>query len=74
MTKPEWLIQHEKEKAAMAKANHCFDCIHKGEFHHWTKHCGKGRYAVHECAIHPGCMNTEFSIGCDDFKKAYNAP
>lgn len=70
MGKPDWLIAHEQEKADFARAPKCWDCQHKGAFHHWTKHKGKGNYAVHECAIHPGCYFTEFGIGCDDYIKA----
>lgn len=65
--KPEWLEENEGDARSFANARKCFDCAHRGLSHHWTKHRGKGRYVVRECAIHPKCFNTKFSVACKDW-------
>lgn len=71
MPKPRWLVEHENRMAARAVSKRhlmCMDCRHYGAFHHWAAHNGSGRYDQHECAIHPGCINNEFSIACADWE------
>lgn len=46
----------------------CEDCAHYGPYHHKAKHKGQEWVEVHECAIHPGCMNSKYSIQCPDHK------
>lgn len=71
LTKPEWLKEVERKKNSIAQEpNKCIDCLYFGRYVKDTKHRGKDRCAVHECDIHPGCFNTEFSICCSDWTKA----
>jgi hypothetical protein len=66
MPKPQWLQDIENEKKIQYE--YCFNCIHYGPVIGWTKHKGKEIVEVHECAIHPGCFNTSYSIRCEDYK------
>lgn len=70
MPKPKWLVDAEKKKQQVHREpNHCLDCQHIGEVVKFTKYRNKERTEVYECAIHPGCFNTKYSICCDDFAK-----
>lgn len=60
-------------KAREAKFPKCMDCCHYGpplyEQEGRRDSDGKRRFVlVHECQIHPGCLNTDNSKGCEDFK------
>lgn len=71
MTKPQWLIDKENHKLEIHRdPDMCCDCLYFGAFVKKTKHKGKDWCEVHECDIHPGCFNTEYSICCDDFTNA----
>lgn len=72
MTKPDWLIEAEKKKNQPVRGyTYCKDCKHfNGKYIRETKHKGKERCAVWECAIHPGCYNTRYSIRCEDWESA----
>lgn len=73
MAKPEWLQEQEEYVPAKEYVGKCIQCIHYGKFHHYTRWRGDGpkNLQVHECAIHPGCMNTSHSLGCDDFQMRF---
>ena len=45
----------------------CCDCLYYGEVVKMSKHLGKELVEVHSCTKHEGCMNTKYSICCDDF-------
>lgn len=68
MPKPQWLIDKENgvEKQAHECAM-CIDCAHRGKPLKFTYHKGKEKTAVYACTLHIGCLNTKFSICCDDF-------
>ena len=68
MTKPQWLIDNERKRNA-PEPDMCHTCIYYGKIVGTTKHRGKTRCDVHECDIHPGCFNTQFSICCADHTK-----
>ena len=71
MTKPQWLKDKEQDVQRIVRQyDMCADCIYYGQFVKWTKHKGNKIVEVHECDIHPGCLNTEYSICCDDFTSA----
>lgn len=69
MTKPEWLKEVERKKslASTYTPKMCKDCAYFGKPIKQTKHRGKERVWVHECDIHPGCMNTVYSVCCGDW-------
>lgn len=67
MAKPKWLVEHEAAKSKTARFNHCFDCFFKGEPVGFTRYHDKGKYVQRRCTKHPKCVNTEFSLACDDF-------
>lgn len=70
MPKPEWLVENEKKKSQVKlDPTMCFDCQHLGEVVGHTRHKGQERVEVFECAMHPGCKNTKYSICCDDYSK-----
>ena len=69
MTKPKWLV--DREAKAHKKKNvpdMCVDCINYGPTVKYTRHVGEGWTEVHRCILHPACLNTEYSICCEDFK------
>jgi hypothetical protein len=55
------------DKTEPASHNMCSDCLHYGDVVSKARHLGKEMVAVHECRLHVGCMNTKYSICCDDF-------
>lgn len=69
MSRPEWLDENERDRRIRDRANRCISCAsffgrHVGT----TRHRGTGeRIDVVECALHPGCMNTKYSLACKDF-------
>lgn len=66
-SKPEWLKKKEDDQKFKAKVySWCKDCRHYGPVVDHTKYKGQVIVPVHECGIHPGCLNTEFSAGCPD--------
>ncbi len=66
--KPEWLKQREAEQADKDRyRNLCMDCEHFGRPVKHTRYKGKEDCLIHECDIHPGCMNTKFAVGCEDW-------
>lgn len=68
MPKPQWLIDRENEnKRTNREPDMCCDCTFFGAFVRETKHKRKDWCEVHECEIHPGCLNTKYSIGCNNF-------
>lgn len=70
MSKPQWLIDKEMQAQRIdVEPDHCDECIYYGRFVKMTKHRGREYTEVHECDIHPGCLNTKYSICCDDMAK-----
>lgn len=59
----------KRDKKIADKAQRCMMCQHYGPFIKYTRHKNDGPkdVDVHECAIHPGCMNTRFSLACSDW-------
>lgn len=45
----------------------CRDCIYFGPIVDWTRRKDGTRVEVHECDIHPRCLNTVHSVCCDDW-------
>lgn len=66
MPKPDWLIENEKKKRRFIK--YCEHCRYFGDIVKQTKHNRKEVVDVHECAIHHGCFNTKYSVGCSDWE------
>lgn len=66
MSKPEWLINTEQNKKRLELVKYCSQCRYFGKVVKQTKHKGKEWVDVHECAIHPGCFNTKYSVCCGD--------
>ena len=67
MAKPDWLKENEKDRPKVEDtAKKCVDCAYFGRPVKETRHKGKEKCMVHECDIHPGCMNTRFSLACED--------
>lgn len=44
-------------------------CKHFGPVVKMVKYKGKEWTELHECAIHPGCFNTKYSIICETFNR-----
>lgn len=66
--KPDWLIKQESKKFLASDGPvTCETCDHFGKPVKMTKHKGEKWCEVHECAIHPGCYNTRFSLSCSDW-------
>lgn len=53
----------------MKNANMCHDCESYGDVVKTTKHKGKELVNVHGCVVHQGCLNTRYSLACEDFKR-----
>lgn len=68
MPKPKWLKENQEKSRVEEQARKCMDCLHFGRPVKETRHRGKERCMIHECDIHPGCMNTRFSLACSDWK------
>ena len=67
--KPAWLTEAEWEKYRIRREHSlCIDCAYRGKPFKVTWHKGKEKTAVFECALHPGCYNTKYSISCGDWK------
>lgn len=67
MSKPEWLKDKEAEHPERVFRK-CYQCVHFfGQRIGTTKHKSVEKVEVWECAIHPGCLNTKYSICCDDY-------
>lgn len=70
MSKPQWLKDKEGERQQKV-FRLCKDCVHfTGTYIKETKHKDKEKCSVWECAIHQGCLNTIYSVCCDDYKLA----
>ena len=71
MPKPDWLVDAEKKReASIIEPPMCRDCISYGVNPVKNiRYRGKQKTMMYECAIHQGCMCTEFSIGCEDHSK-----
>ena len=67
MSKPDWLKDREEAARIARKANLCCECAYYGDIVDYTRHRDAERVTVHECDIHPKCLNTRFSICCDDW-------
>lgn len=68
MPKPQWLKDREAQAQRLtAEPELCCDCIYYGPPVGYAKHKGKERVEVHECDIHPNCLNTKYSLRCGDF-------
>lgn len=65
----EAIEEARRERKIVDKAQKCMMCAHYGPFVHYTRHKNDGpkNVDVHECAIHPGCMNTMYSLACRDW-------
>lgn len=69
MTKPDWLVENERSKR-QPKFKKCMDCIYYGPVieKRKIKRSGKVTYIyMHECDIHPGCLNSDLSLRCSDW-------
>ena len=70
MPKPQWLKDKEMgAKRLSYDPDLCCECIYYGRIVKHTRHKGKERVEVHECDIHPKCLNTKYSICCEDFTR-----
>ena len=68
MSKPKWLKDKESGVQRYVRSyDMCENCIYFGSVVGYTRRHDGQRAAVHECDIHPNCLNTEHSICCDDF-------
>jgi hypothetical protein len=68
MSKPQWLKDKEANVQKVTRElDLCVGCIYFGKFVKMGKHRNKEIVEVHECDIHPNCLNTKYSIACDDF-------
>lgn len=72
MAKPKWLTDRAKENASAErlarKLRYCADCVNYGPPVKSAVHRGKQITSIHECLIHPGCMNSEYSLSCEDYQ------
>lgn len=70
MTKPEWLVEAEKNKNTIKPALlKCSTCAFYGPVVKFAKCYDRKRRGFHACEIHKGCMNTELAYACSDYKK-----
>ena len=67
MSKPEWLVEAEKARSK-PEPDTCGTCANIGRFIRQTRHKGKELTWIFECSVHAGCLNTKFSICCDDWE------
>jgi len=68
MPKPQWLKDHEQKKERVVRdPDKCGQCAYFGAFVRNVKHRGREYVELRECDIHPNCLNTKYSIYCDDF-------
>jgi hypothetical protein len=73
MAKPRWLIDIEnKENGIGRKDPHtCGECRFRGKPIGTVRYGSKKKWTnLYECAIHPGCRNTQFSVQCGDWEQA----
>lgn len=71
MPKPKWLTDKENgvEKIKYEPLR-CIDCKHfDGKPIKDIKYKGKEKVMLWECAIHPGCYNTKYSVRCRDWER-----
>lgn len=69
------MIDYEEERSKRRRKkldpdqfDKCCDCRYfTGKYVTHTVHKGKDKCEVWECAIHPGCNNTRFSLACSDY-------
>lgn len=70
MSKPQWLKDREAQvQRITVDPELCCECIYYGKFVKYTKYKDKEKVEVHDCDIHPNCLNTKYSICCEDFTK-----
>lgn len=68
MSKPQWLKNYEQHaEFVVSIPDFCTECIYFGRFVKRTKHRGVEWVDVFDCDIHPNCLNTKYSICCEDF-------
>lgn len=65
MAKPQWLKNKEQINGRIGKL--CKTCTHYGKMVDQAKYKNKEWVEIHECAIHPKCFNSEYSIQCEDY-------
>ena len=58
-----------------SKARKCHKCAHYGNVVYNRKRKSRmdGKMELldyHECSIHPGCINTRYSLACDDYESS----
>lgn len=71
MSKPRWLSDIERDaKKVERKCDLCSECAYFGKPVKLTRHRGTEVVEVHECDIHDKCLNTMYSICCDDWTPA----
>ena len=68
MPKPGWMKDNERKKN-LPDPDTCLTCIYFGQVVGFTKYKNKERVEVRECDIHPKCLNTKYSIRCEDWIK-----
>lgn len=70
MPKPQWLKDREAQaRRIVVEPDLCHECIYYGPFVKYAKYRGKELVEVHSCDIHPNCLNTKYSICCEDFMR-----
>ena len=68
MPKPGWLKDKEQQKRRVVREpDKCGDCIYFGMYVRNVRHRGHELVELRECDLHPNCLNTKYSICCDDF-------
>ena len=60
----------ERQRRIWETSNHCSDCAFYGMPVGVSSRKVRGgvKVVVHECALHPKCMNTVFSCACGDYR------
>ena len=70
MPKPQWLRDREMQvHRVTVDPDLCGDCIYFGTFAKYARWRGKEVVELRECDIHPNCLNTKYSICCEDFAR-----
>lgn len=69
MAKPDWIVEEERNKAIIlrGKLRYCRDCAYYGRYIKRTKRKGGRVTNVYECDLHSKCLNTKFSLSCEDW-------
>ncbi len=60
-------MKNEEDGSRLSSMSLCCTCRYFGKYVRRTKYKGKEWTDIHECDLHPGCLNSYHSIQCSDY-------